>query len=84
MLKVYVNFVDGSAQDWTVGDEILKKYRILSDQGMSGRALVHELFTDDWGVPPQSIEISGKTKDGESVKITLDYPRERSGGGRRR
>ena len=83
MLKVRVYLVDGGVQDLTIDDKIVERHRLLLSNGVSGRALVHALFTDDWGVPPQSVVISGKTADGKSINITLDYPKERSGGRRR-
>jgi hypothetical protein len=78
MLKVRAYLVNGGVQDMAAEDDFVEKYRQLVNAGVSGRELVHELFTDDWGPPPQNIKVSGTTAKGEKIEIFLDYPRQRS------
>jgi len=72
-IRVAVHLVDGGLREWTEGTELLEKLRSLQSEGFVGKELIHELFTDDWGVPPLSIEISGKASDGRNVSVVIPY-----------
>ena len=39
----------------------------------TGKELIHELISDDFGPPPRSLEIEARTKDGEKVTISIPY-----------
>lgn len=39
----------------------------------SGRELIVELLTDDWGAPPRGLVIEAMTKEGQSVRISIPY-----------
>lgn len=39
----------------------------------SGKELIIDLLTDDWGAPPRALVLEAKTKDGETVRISIPY-----------
>ena len=71
-LSVVVSHVDGSQSDLEYPDSLLAKLQQLRDQGLTGKRLVHELLTDDWGPPPRSVRISGIVR-GKVVNEVLPY-----------
>lgn len=42
----------------------------------SGKNVIHELITDDFGAPPRSMEITVTTESGKKVKIYIPYDHE--------
>jgi hypothetical protein len=55
-VKVLAYLVDGSLMELT-GEHWLLKYAALVAQGLTGRALIHALLTDDWGPLPLFVQI---------------------------
>lgn len=39
----------------------------------SGKELIHEMVSDDWGAPPRCMVIRSKTADGQTVEISIPY-----------
>lgn len=39
----------------------------------SGKQLIHDWISDDWGAPPRSLTIEARTRDGQSVEIVIPY-----------
>jgi hypothetical protein len=58
--EISLPLVDGSMQD------------IFYDE-CSGKEVVHQLITDDFGAPPRSMYIQVETKTGKKVKIHIPY-----------
>lgn len=73
MVKVTVYFVDGSLQDFDEPSSIIDQLEELRDEGLTGKRLIHALFTDDWGPPPSGITITGTLDDGSSVNESIPY-----------
>ena len=57
-LKIYLPLVDGG---------------LLPMEFYSGKELIHELITDDFGAPPTSLVFEAKTKDDKTIKISIPY-----------
>ena len=72
-VKVEVNLVDGSYTEWDEPLVILAKHDKLVHDGLSGKALIHALLTDDWGPPPVRVTLSCPGVDGKPVKIVIPY-----------
>lgn len=72
-VKVEAKLVDGGAQDWVFGPEFLEKLKRLEAQGVTGKSLVHELLSDDWGAPPVIITISWTSSDGYRGERKIPY-----------
>lgn len=49
MVKVSISLVNGSLQEYSEGDNFVSRLKLLQSQGYQGKALVHELISDDWG-----------------------------------
>lgn len=73
MIKVSANLVNGSLFESNHDSSLYDEYKRLVKQGYSGKALVHELLTDDWGPPPQSVVLKGKDKEGNSIREVIPY-----------
>ena len=39
----------------------------------SGKELIHDMVTDDWGAPPRCMVIRSKASDGQTVEICIPY-----------
>ena len=39
----------------------------------SGKEIIHELITDDFGAPPRSMEITVTIESGKKVKVYIPY-----------
>ncbi len=39
----------------------------------TGRELIHDMLTDDWGPPPTALVFEAKTDDGKTVRISIPY-----------
>jgi len=72
-VRVVARLVDGGEMDWAFGPEFLTKLGALEARGLSGKGLIHELLTDDWGPPPVTVTISGTGPDGRRLKRTIAY-----------
>jgi len=74
-LNLEVHLVDGSIMDIPENDaeQFLSRLDELKAHGITGKALIHKLITDDWGPPPVFIIIKGKRSNGESVNIIIPY-----------
>jgi len=57
-LRVFLPIVNGQQHD--------QEYE-------SGRHLIHEMLTDDWGAPPTGLVFEAKTTDGRTVQIVIPY-----------
>jgi hypothetical protein len=72
-LKVVARLVDGGEQDLYAPPDLLRKLAAFEKQGLTGKHLVHALFTDDWGAPPQMIVITGSDSSGRRIHRVLEY-----------
>lgn len=72
-LEVTAHLVDGCLLDFDVDPDFLARLASLRGQGLEGRALIHELLTDDWGAPPVFVRIVGSGFDGNPIDITIPY-----------
>ena len=57
-VRVQVLTVDGGGMDYLEGNYILAKYDKAVHAGLTGRALVNEVISDDWAAPPRKVTIS--------------------------
>lgn len=73
MLKIEINFVDGGAQGYAVPDSKFKELKALQRQGLEGKELIHEWWTDDYGPPPRGISIKGTLDDGTKVNEYIPF-----------
>lgn len=73
MLKFSISFVNGSYQEFEESDSIFVKLKTLQKSGLEGKALVHELLTDDWGAPPVIVKLTGVLEDGTIVDENIGY-----------
>jgi hypothetical protein len=73
MITVSVKTVDGGKQEWTEGDPFYRRFLSLRDSGLSGKALVDALLSDDWGAPPVSVLLAGKLEDGTQIEESIRY-----------
>jgi hypothetical protein len=63
-IKIRVHRVDGSIQDIDGTAAHLVRYRICTEAGMTGKALLDAAITDDWGAPPSFVVVSITTDSG--------------------
>ena len=73
MIKIIVRLVDGGLQEFTENDLFITRLHALQVAGYKGKELIHELITDDWGVPPLNIEITGTTSEGKNINESIPY-----------
>ncbi len=71
MLNGCAYLVNGDVLD--LGDVCEATLKRLQAEGYAGRALIHELITDDWGAPPRFVEIVGKGASGDSISLRIAY-----------
>lgn len=72
-LKVVARLVNGGEMDIYASADFLVRLKKLEDAGYSGKRLIHELITDDWGPPPNMIVISGTDDAGKRIHKILEY-----------
>jgi hypothetical protein len=72
-IRVQIYFVDGSLLDTLVHPEILGRHAALATQGLTGKALIHELWSDDFGPLPLRLDLSGTAPSGQAVYISIPY-----------
>lgn len=73
MIQVSIRFVDGGFQEYSERSDFLSRLTELQNQGYEGKELINTLITDDWGVPPLSVQIRGKGPDGSEVDLQIPY-----------
>jgi hypothetical protein len=73
MIQVSIRLIDGSLDEYSESDEFISTLHSLQDQGYTGKLLIHQLITDDWGAPPIVVDISGVTSTGINVKVKIPY-----------
>lgn len=72
-ITVSIRLINGGFHEFTKGPEILQKFKSLQLEGYSGRPLIDNLITDDWGAPPVVVTISGTDENGNKVVHTIPY-----------
>lgn len=72
-ISISVCLVDGSLAQFDADPGIIERLNELQARGLQGKKLIHELLSDDWGLPPLSIEISGHSAIGELIDIKIPY-----------
>ncbi len=72
-VMVEARLVDGGALDLTFGPEILVELDALDARGVTGKALIHTLITDDWGPPPVIVTLSWVRTDGRAMRRSIPY-----------
>ena len=72
-VKVYVRLVDGGDMEMRLPAEALQRLERLEAEGYTGKWLIHELLTDDWGPPPVVVTISGTHPDGRWIERKIPY-----------
>ena len=75
ILRLEVHTVDGGLLDIPEynPDTFMKRLKALRQAGLTGKQLVNELITDDWGAPPSVVVVKGRFTDGEEFNFTLPY-----------
>ena len=74
MIKVIIRTVDGGLQEYEEpGSRLIQKLIALQNDGYKGKQLIDLLVSDDWGPPPLTVEIKGKSEDGVKVNVTIPY-----------
>ena len=58
MIRVQMPFINGGEDKWEFS---------------SGKELIHELITDDFGVPPKYLSFEAKDEQGQMVTVTIPY-----------
>lgn len=72
-ISYLVTRVDGSQQLIEGESDDLRRFRDLTAQGYTGRRLLDELITDDWGAPPAFVVISTHPAGGSPIAISVRY-----------
>ena len=73
MLRATASLVNGSAMDLNIDDVMYSRYLSLRSAGYSGKQIIEELWTDDWGPPPSGVHITGSLESGAEVKEYIPY-----------
>lgn len=74
MTKVIIRTVDGGLQEYEdPGSSLVQKLIALQNEGYNGKQLIDLLISDDWGPPPLTVEIKGKSVDGAKVNVVIPY-----------
>jgi len=72
-ITVSIFLVDGGLQEYEENMDFLHTLRSLQSRGISGKQLVNELISDDWGALPRRVEISGEDAQGSRLDIRIPY-----------
>ena len=51
----------------------LKDGEMFNVSTITGKELIHNVWTDDYAMPPQSMVFDAKTKDGQRVRIFVPF-----------
>jgi hypothetical protein len=70
-VQVQVTYADGNSSEDTYASDLLDRYDALTKRGLGGKALVHELLTDDWAAAPRLVVIEGQRADGSAFKASI-------------
>lgn len=74
MTKVIIRTVNGDLQEYEdPGSSLVQKLIALQNEGYNGKQLIDLLISDDWGPPPLTVEIKGKSVDGAKVNVVIPY-----------
>ncbi len=73
MIKVKVPLVNGDMSEWEEDFSLYNKYKSLLHDGWKGKALIHELLTDDWGAPPRAVYLEGEDEDDNKINEMIPY-----------
>jgi hypothetical protein len=69
-VTISIHFIDGGFDQWTDSPALLTKLKSLRSRGLEGKALVHELISDDWAAPPKTVVI---TDDATGDEVQIPY-----------
>lgn len=69
MIKIIVDYVDGSMNEWDEEEIIIENLSHLEENGYKGKTLINKLITDDWGCPPKFITIKDIYRNKDFNKI---------------
>lgn len=72
-MTVEARLVDGGLLTYDTTPKLWRRLLELEAKGLAGKALIHELLPDDWGPPPVSVTISGRSDDGKKVSRYIPY-----------
>ncbi len=74
MVKIKISFIDGGYYEYQEDNPaFLRNLKELTEQGYTGKALIHALITDDWGPPPKIIQIEGSDSKGKIIDVIIPY-----------
>lgn len=73
-VRIVVQYGDGATREWRdLRDAIMDGIEYCEGRGLSGAALLDELFGRPWPRPPRCVEFSWLTPKGEAMKMTIPY-----------
>jgi hypothetical protein len=73
MIDVEIHFVNGDLQTLKKDDIFIQRLHALTGHGLTGKELIHELLTDDWGKPLCAVHIMGQISTGEEINVVIPY-----------
>jgi hypothetical protein len=73
MLNIQIRHIDGSLNEYSEKESILRDLKILQEQGYEGKELINQLISDDWAAPPTSLKLSGTDANGAGINIEIFY-----------
>lgn len=71
--KATVYTIAGSLQEIRMLPHEFDRLQKLQRQGLTGKELIHEVLTDDWGAPPRYVDFSGYDSNGNKVSVRVEY-----------
>lgn len=72
-VTISIRLIDGAFHEYKIGTAILEELRAFEQQGLSGKSLINNLISDNWGASPISVTISGKDEDGKDFVQSIFY-----------
>lgn len=72
---VKISFVNGDSNGdgWLEDRAFIERLIDLQDQGYTGKALINNLISDDWGPPPREVVITWPSADGQIQELRVQY-----------
>ncbi len=70
-VTVRVDYADGTVSQAHYPADLLDRYDAIVQRGLSGKALVWELLSDDWPFKPKTVAIEGTRRDGTPFKVRI-------------